>query len=455
MSAVNSLTLRRSSAALILALLVIGPAAAASAGSLDRSFGSHGFVEAPGTAEWIGERPAAGNRAANYPGGRLVVGGHDRHGFAVYRFRADGRLDSRFGEGGIARVTLPGEGGAGSFGSVSAVAVQPDGRILVAGLFTPYPVDNCEECEPEYGDPREYSAVARLNPDGGLDTSFGGSRRGHKNEGLVLLHDKSINEITVHSGKIFIAGEAVEGGGEFGEAGYVGRLDLSGRFSSGWGRRGLVLVPPSRSVAAGDSSVGGIAFDAAGRIYAGGYDHGRFMLARLTRRGGLDRQFGRQGIVRTGVGGNCACAWASGIARDGHGRLLLSGSVGKGGDSAIAIARYQSGGRLDPSFGQGGIVRTRIGHAAYGDGVAVMPDGDIAVAGATAHRHHFVAKFAVVRYRPDGRRDHAFSGDGVFQARFVKGGDRAMQPLVDAAGRLVVAGETVIARFLNTARRKG
>ena len=435
---------KRSLPFLALVLLAIEPGSAAGASRLDPSFGDKGFVKAPGTAEWIGDIPAPSNRTAIYPGGRLVVGGHSELGFAVYRYQGNGSLDQDFGKGGVAIVRLPGEEG-GSFGSVSAVSVQADGKILAGGLYTPYPVDNCEECEPEYGDPREYSAIVRLDSDGGLDTGFGGSRHGHRHRGMLLLHSKSINDIAVHMDHIFIAGEEVQGVEEFGEAGYVERLPLGG----GFGARHVVHLPPSKwQNENSGSSVGGISFDRAGRLYAGGYDRGRFMLARLTRRGEIDRSFGRRGFVRTRAGGRCRCSFGQGIAPDRRGRFLVSGSVRMGHRWAIAVARYTHAGRLDPSFGRNGVVRTHLDADTYGDGIVVRRDGRIVVAGSTANRRAYLGLFTVVRYMPDGRRDRRFFGDGVFKRRFLKQGERAMQPLIDATGKLVVTGETVVARFV-------
>jgi uncharacterized delta-60 repeat protein len=448
--------MRKLALPIALALLAVGlsPAAAGAAARLDPSFAGRGFVEAPDTPEWGDEAPAPGPRVANYPGGRLVVGGHSKTGFAVYRYLADGRPDPRFGDDGVASVLLPGEhgeGANGAFGSVSAVAVQPDGKILVTGLYTPYPVDNCEECEPEYEDPRAYSALARLTPNGRLDTHFGGSRHGHRHEGVVFMHSRSVNQVAVHGGKIYLAGDAVRGFDEFGEAGYVARLDLDGQRDRSFNRhRGAVYLPPSKLDNEDSwSSVGAIRFDSAGRIYAGGYDHGRFMLARLGPSGRIDRGFGRRGFVLTQAGAaHCHCSWGRGLARDRHGRLLLSGYARLGdGRHAVAVARYEPSGRLDPSFGHGGIVLTRVSNNSYGDGILVRPDGRIVVAGSSSRRHVYDGVFTVVRYRPDGRRDRSFFGDGVFTARFFESGERAMQPLRDRAGRLVVAGETVVARF--------
>lgn len=440
-------------AAVLCLALAVSAFAAPRGDSLDRSFAGHGFVEAPGWAEWINQAPGPGPRVSLYPRGRLVVGGSSTGGFVAYRYLPDGRPDPSFDQNGIAVATLPGGEGEGAFGSVSAVAVQPDGRILLAGLYTPYPVNDCEECEPEYGDPREYSAIVRLEPDGGLDTRFGGSRHGHRHEGLVLLHDRSVNDLAVHGGEIYIAGEEVTGDDISEESGYVERLHLSGRRDRSFGRRGYAYVPFSiwrkgrERKGWQSSSVGAIAFGPRGSIYAGGFDQGRFILARLDRRGRVDRGFGEHGFARTRAGAHCRCAYGVGLARDRQGRLLLSGYAGKDNPS-VALARFLPGGSLDLSFGRGGFVRTAVpGHPSYGDGVAVDRRGRIVVAGVTERRHLYQGELTVLRYRPDGALDRGFFGDGRFEGRFVKGGDRGLAPLFDDAGRLIVAGEAVVIRF--------
>jgi uncharacterized delta-60 repeat protein len=376
---------------LVALALVVSPANAA---RLDPSFGSGGFIRAPDSPEFISFPSGVGHRVANYPGRRLVVGSSGSHGFSVRRYLAGGRLDRSFGNGGVAAVKLPGELGEsreGAFASVTAIAVQPDGRILVGGIYSPFPPDNCDECEPEYEDPREYTALARLNPDGSRDKRFG--------------------------------------------------------------RDGVQQVPHSGKKQIPSAAVSGLRFDPAGHIYLGGYDDGRFMLARLTRRGRVDRGFAEGGVVRTLLGGRCRCSWGEGLDRDRRGRLLVSGYAGTGtGGGAIAVARYRPGGRLDQTFGRHGFIRTRVGRTAYGYGVAVQPDGDIVVAGASSHASLYFDSFTVVRYRSDGRRDRGFFGDGIFNARFKKGSDRAVQPLIDSSGRLVVAGETFVARFQSIGR---
>ena len=89
--------------------------------------------------------------------------------FAVARLNPDGSLDGTFGTGG--RLTVPFDLGAGDKSdTASAALVQPDGRIVVAGSAEVRGTVNLHGNTPG----RDFAA-ARLNPDGSLDKSFGGT----------------------------------------------------------------------------------------------------------------------------------------------------------------------------------------------------------------------------------------------------------------------------------------
>ncbi len=113
-------------------------------GDLDRGFGTGGKVTAA-----VG--PVYG--MALQPDGKIVVAGL---GFTVARYNADGSLDHSFGSGGVVTTSL-----GGPQQGADAVAVQRDGKIVVAGWRE----------APDYSD--NETALARFNPDGSLDTSFG------------------------------------------------------------------------------------------------------------------------------------------------------------------------------------------------------------------------------------------------------------------------------------------
>src|SRR6266540_4901530 len=110
-----------------------------------RSFGTGGKVRGP-----IGDLEAI----ALQRDGKIVAVGAD---FLVARYNPDGSLDASFGAGGVVRT---------SFGGVSqggvAVAIQTDGEIIAAGIAVA-------------ADGNSEFALARYNPDGSLDQSFGTS----------------------------------------------------------------------------------------------------------------------------------------------------------------------------------------------------------------------------------------------------------------------------------------
>jgi uncharacterized delta-60 repeat protein len=102
-------------------------------GEIDKSFGSGGVSKIPWTTEKESEDPTG---VAIDGQGRIVVGGEAVKGevrgfdFAAARFFPNGVLDPSFGEGGVATLDIPGDG----FDLARDVAVDPQGRVLVAGI---------------------------------------------------------------------------------------------------------------------------------------------------------------------------------------------------------------------------------------------------------------------------------------------------------------------------------
>jgi uncharacterized delta-60 repeat protein len=103
------------------------PSASAAVGDLDTSFGTGGKVT---TA--IGGGSDAATSIALQSDGKIVVAGNSDNGsnadFAVVRYNTDGLLDTSFGTGGIVTTAI-GDG----IDSVNSIALQSDGKIVVAG----------------------------------------------------------------------------------------------------------------------------------------------------------------------------------------------------------------------------------------------------------------------------------------------------------------------------------
>ncbi|WP_345628550.1 NHL repeat-containing protein [Rugosimonospora acidiphila] len=207
----------------------------------------------------------------------------------------------------------------------------------------------------------------------------------------------------------------------------------------------MVTPLPGRSAAAGD-----VALLTDGSIIAAGgppsFDSADFLLARYTRDGELDGDFGDHGLVVTPWAAPSGGGGAAGVAVGAKNRIVAVGTAGLGhtDDIGFAIARYRSDGSLDASFGSGGRLVTQVGPAgdASATGVLFQPDGKIVVVGG-AQDAAGNADFAAVRYLSDGRLDPAFGTAGTALV-VIPGGDAlAAAVAIQPDGKIVIGGTAV------------
>jgi uncharacterized delta-60 repeat protein len=159
---------------------------------------------------------------------------------------------------------------------------------------------------------------------------------------------------------------------------------------------------------------------------------GRFALARYDADGTLDRTFGNDGRVLTNLSAGDDVALDVLVQPDG--KILAVGRTGNG-NGAFAIVRYGTRGRLDPTFGGDGVVTTDFtDQGDFAAGVALQDDGKIVAVGRADD------SFAVARYRPRGRLDATFRGDGTVTTKITAQRDGAAAVAVQPDGRLVVVG---------------
>jgi uncharacterized delta-60 repeat protein len=354
-------------------------------GSLDASFGPPNTGTVPGT---VVSRPAPGvgesvNDLVLQPDGKIVVGGFRTvpaggTNFVLARYLADGSLDPSFGSGGFVVTDLP----ASVFESVCSLAVQPDGKIIAAGMsggqsgsyFCGFGV-------------RGFTLV-RYQPDGTVDgsfgaggvvTSFGGSQFGAGVRDLVL---------TSHGR--FVAGGVtwVDGVGE--RAALAGYLE-DGSLDPAFGTGGLVVS--NRSVS---DEIRGLERQTDGKLVAAGSTSNlELLITRYAANGQSDTSFGTNGAVIDGraFGGS----FAVDVALQPNGKIVAVGRNGFGG--LLVVLRLLPDGANDSSFGSDGLVTTPFGALAVG-AVAVDPRGGILVGGAS--NGFFVAQaFTLVRYFGD------------------------------------------------------
>ncbi|KKD06050.1 calcium-binding protein [Streptomyces sp. WM6386] len=322
-------------------------------GSFDTSFGDNGET----VTDFAGGEDRA-HAVALQPDGKIVVAGESgaTEGgcclFTVARYNADGSLDTGFGTGG--RVVS-------DVGSVArGVAVQPDGKIVAAGQGIAGP-----------GDLR--FMVARYNADGSPDTGFGtGGYTLTPFEGGGSAHDLALQP----DGRIVLAGET---GGPSGPNDFaLARYTAAGGLDTGFGTGGTVrTVLSSAPGFLGDDSARGVAVQSDGKIVAAGYSAYDFALVRYTGSGALDPAFATDGVVTTDFGGNADGAFDLALQTDG--RIVAVGQA----NTDFAVARYTTAGSLDTGFGTGGKKTTDMGFGYFDEAhaVAVQPDGRIVVFG--------------------------------------------------------------------------
>jgi uncharacterized delta-60 repeat protein len=141
----------------LLAVLLI-PAAQATPGALDPTFGTGGKVT---TA--IGADDASASALALQPDGKLVAAGGSKNGsiylFALARYNPNGSLDTSFNDTGTVTTAIGDDGDDVAY----ALALQPDGKLVAAGFSFNYQTG------------ARVFALVRYNPSGSLDTSFGGT----------------------------------------------------------------------------------------------------------------------------------------------------------------------------------------------------------------------------------------------------------------------------------------
>jgi uncharacterized delta-60 repeat protein len=355
-------------------------------GALDPTFGAGGLVR----SDFEGRFDEA-LAVAVQPDGKIVVAGtsSDATGadMAVARYAGDGTLDPTFAGDGMALVEFDGES------SARAVAVQRDGKVLLAGRAVhPLPTGCCVSD----------FALARLTPTGDLDPSFGG-------DGRVLTdflpgpdngQDDAHALLVRSDGRILAAGGGVAGAGSVDFA--VARYRANGSLDPTFSHDGRVTT----DFAGYPDEIRDLAVDPGGRIVAGGQSCSPpgnfdevcdFGLVRYTASGALDPRFGRNGRVRTDLGAVVG-EGIRGVAVQPDGRIVAAGDTQGAGGSDLGVARYRSGGRLDRSFGTDGTVVTPVspGTDEIG-GLALQPPGRLVVAGTAAVSQSF--GFFVARYR--------------------------------------------------------
>jgi len=330
-------------------------------GSYDNTFGTAGKVTTS-----IGNSNDYAYALELQSDGKIVVAGttigNSTSDAAVVRYNSDGTLDNTFGIGGIATFDIN-----GTDDNIRAMTIQQDGKILLAG----------------YSFVATYSnfVVLRCNANGTLDNSFGTGGIslydiGNSDNGALTIALQS-------NQKVLVAGWS--NNGSFMDYDFaIARLNINGTLDTSFGTSGFVITSVGTSMneiydidIQSDGKI--VAAGPSNNVY------NDFAVVRYNADGTLDNTFGVGGIVTTDVGGSSDVANAITLQADGKIIVAGYAHNGSTYNNS-ALVRYNTNGTLDNTFGTNGKSITTIGIWDNGiSAIVLQPDGKIVTTGLTTY----------------------------------------------------------------------
>ncbi len=367
------------------------------AGQLDLSFGNFGEVVQPVEANL----QAQADSIARQADGKVLVAGRASMTWIPYygvaRYTAAGQLDPTFGTGGRVRI----QGVILPVDHPVNVLVQKSGRILVAA-----------------GNPNDFRVYA-LRLDGSTDRSFG-------NAGLVVIRPPSQTSLIQRSAvllpdqSLMLAG-AVDIYGTQSRAAWVHILP-DGKIDPAYGNT-LRLLPTS----AGKTEIRRLTSLADGSVLVAGTIDNDALLFKLSPTGAVVGAFGGAGgLARVDYGSVAPGETADALTQLPGGDVVLAGNS----DGKFALARLTAAGKPVATFGSGGIARSNVANDGYAASISLAADGRLLIAGAGT----------VMAFNQAGRVDSTYGKGGIASVDFGPGADTAAAVLNGPGGTLLVAG---------------
>lgn len=355
-------------------------------GSVDTSFGGGKLLLPAGISDDYA------NALAIQPDGKIILAGSAAEhagDFAMIRLDRDGAVDASFGAGGRVLTDF------GGSDEIHAIALQPDGKIVVAGSTSSTATAND-------------FAVARYLEDGSLDPTFGVA--GKVTAVLGTDADNAYAVLVQPDGKILVGGDSNLGSSSTGKDFALVRYTSAGQLDTSWNSTGIVLTAV-RPNSAGDSiyalalqTIGGEA-----RVVAAGGE-GDFTVVRYTPSGALDATFAGDGTVANVFGSTFGAARS--IAITASGRIAIAGHA----QHDFAVLMLEQSGALDTSFGGDGMVVTSLTDSwDEAQGMTIDADGKLVVAGWQYEGVSSAGNFVVLRYLPGGALDTSFGTTGIVE----------------------------------------
>jgi uncharacterized delta-60 repeat protein len=405
---------------------------------LDAGFGQKGVLATPlSTAEH--DRLMA---IANGPAGSFYAAGWSSPGgdnaMVLAKFDADGKLNPAFGEGGMATVNVA---VAGKTVEVArAVAVQPDGKILIAGPFEKNPKATGTAAKDTD------IAVLRFDANGKPDPSFGKGGTaiidfgaGKPIDAETYVADNSWGMAALSNGRIVVFGSTPSPDREDADFAMAG-LTSAGALDKGFGTNGITRVDNNQ----GGDSPRNMVVQPDGKLVFTGYSRDAAdvvspVIIRMTPDGKPDTGFGQNGIASaTVLPGGVAESYS--VALQGDKFVMAGYGRGSNADEKVDLIsyRFNADGSWDKTYGTDGLTRIDIAaDAERARNVTLLPDGRILAVGSGSPSAGLVDAMAVLLDK-DGKPVTTFGTDGRVLSDLGGPGDAWYGVTVAADGKSVM-----------------
>ncbi|HRG28840.1 MAG TPA: T9SS type A sorting domain-containing protein [Chitinophagales bacterium] len=354
---------------------------AQSPGEFDPDFGTDGIV----TTFDSGEEES--NAIIVQPDGKILIAVENNIRVSVFRFNTDGSVDTSFNHDGFTWTNV------GAADIPQDIALQPDNKIVVAGISIPF------------GDLTEFGIV-RYHPDGTLDSSFSGDGK------LAFAFDADSDYGGAYAVAIQPDGKIVLGGTVWGESGYdfaIARLNADGTFDESFDDDGKVVTDLDES---SFDIIYDIALQDDGKLVVVGVNMSAadsFVVVRYLPNGALDSEFDGDGKAFYDFGG-LSGEVLNDVLIQPDGKILAAGAVNNGVTMNFALVRLLDDGSPDLDFNGTGYNITSFPEESYIKQIGLLSDGKIVAAGKVYVDFDF--QIAIASFTQDGILDNEFNGDG-------------------------------------------